>query len=77
MPALQKSKIITLMVIENHKCFHATTTLYMIPSPSIFLIQNARLPYKIFAWGKMLPTQKFSTTQHFQKMGRLRKNENA
>ena len=44
MTALHKSKIITLMVMKNHGCFQATTTLYMITSPSVFFEKNALLP---------------------------------
>jgi|688.fasta_scaffold217921_1 hypothetical protein len=63
------------MVIEKHKYFLITTTLYMITSPSVFFKKIARLPQKKFAWEKTPPTQKFLTTQHFQKMGSPRKNE--
>ncbi len=77
MPALHKLKIITLMVMKKHGFILATTTLYMITSPSVFFKKNALLPYFFFAWEKMAPTQKIWTTQHFQKIGRLRKNEKA
>jgi hypothetical protein len=63
--------------MKNRVYDYATTTLYMITSPSIFYEKNARLPQKKIAWEKTAPTQKTLTTQHFQKMGRLRKNENA
>jgi hypothetical protein len=65
------------MVMKKHGFILATTTLYMITSPSVFFEKNALLPYFFFAWEKMAPTQKIWTTQHFQKIGRLRKNEKA
>lgn len=65
------------MVMKNHDFILATTTLYMITSPSVFFIKIAQLPQKKIAWGKTALTQKTLTTQHFQKDGRLRKNENA
>jgi len=65
------------MVMKNHDFILATTTLYMITSPIVFYEKNARLPKKKNAWEKTAPTQKTLTTQHFQKNGLLRKNENA
>lgn len=42
-----------------------------------FFHKNRPTTIIFFAWEKMAPTQNFWTTQHFQKMRRLRKNENA
>lgn len=42
-----------------------------------FFHKNRQTTIKKIAWGKTAPTQKTLTTQHFQKMGRPRKNENA